>query len=539
MVVRGGMAKVQWIGFSAAGTTIGALVAFPGAREFLLAAWTSFQQESLANEIAIAVSVLTPIVGLLGSGFLWSERKRKNLEERIKILEHDLEEENRKREAAEHTAEELAKRAPDRILDAAITADKGRPENEAGISILEQGLEVTAEPLAKICRRLAVKLNTMGGDDDLKEAARVQNIASVLYPDDRADRSIAAETIERKAAAAMSAGTYDPYDPQFAPVLPQSCYSQNEALAEARVLCGKSKDAGEAGDYFLAERLAARVVAIAAFAPDTPTYFVAQYVHAQAMLLLGHYAQALTEIDGYAERQETVLGVYHRNVLATRQLRARVLYDLGRIDEALAEIDGCAEREESMLGADHHHVFLTRRLLAQVLNELGRCAEALTEIEGFAERQETVCGADHPDVFQTQYLRVRILNDLGRSAEAQTAIDRYSKRQEMVLGADHPNVFMNRLLRTEILRDLGRAAGALTEIDRYAGRQETVLGVDHPDVFATRYLRAQVLRDLGRSAEALAEIDRFAGRQKTVLGVDHPAVIATQNLRAEIAAAIS
>jgi tetratricopeptide (TPR) repeat protein len=258
----------------------------------------------------------------------------------------------------------------------------------------------------------------------------------------------------------------------------------------------------------------------------------ARYARAWALERLGCYAEALMEVDAFAQIQAEVKGARHPETLQTRFLRASVLRHLGRYDDALAEIDEFAPVMAEVKGARDGETLLTRNLRANILERLGRYHDALVEIDDFAAVEVEVRGADHPETLTTRYLRASLLRDLGCYGAALTEIDAFVQIHAEVKGARHPDVLANRWLRAGVLSDLGRYDDALVEIDDFAPVMAKVNGAHHRETLLTRWLRAGVLSGLGRYGDALVEIDDFAPVMAKVNGAHHPETLETRKMRA-------
>lgn len=535
------MPSRSWIGLAATGCCAAAGLVVPETHKFLSEIWASYLQETLANRLAIGLTVAATFAGPT-LNLLWGLRE-------IDALRKDVDAADVRRKEAEgreakanikirelnSEIEASAMHAPDRFLERAILADGGKPSRPEGVSILERGLENAAEPMADACRRLAIKLLAVDDDSDLAEAERVAGIAAALFPRDTDDREIASVIVECQAAKAYMEDLYDPNDPAATPVVTEEiAATPAEAESLVQQFQRGSKNALDNGNFFLAERLAAKAKMISVFGENASLYFVSSFVHAQAVEFLGNYQESLDEIDAYSVRQKNVCGEDHPDVLATRYLRARVLDNLGRHQEALSETDDLSARREKAHGKDHPTVLTTRHLRAKVLNNLRRHQEALDEIDSLSAQEENVFGKDHPLVLITRHLRAGVLDNLNRHQEALGEIDAVSLRQEKVCGKDHPDVLSARYLRARVLNGLGRYQEALDEINAFSAREEKGLGKIHPHVFITRHLRARVLNNLGRHQEALDEINAFYEREKSVCGENHPNVDATRRLRAKV-----
>jgi tetratricopeptide (TPR) repeat protein len=146
--------------------------------------------------------------------------------------------------------------------------------------------------------------------------------------------------------------------------------------------------------------------------PTHPDTLVTRWLRAEILHSLSHYDQALAEIEGTEERpgilslveQSRDLGPTHPFfTLPTRDLRALILESLGHYDEALAEIDGTDERpgilrlleQVPYRGPTHPGTLGTRSLRGAILYGLGRYEESERELRSVGAEQEEALGPAH------------------------------------------------------------------------------------------------------------------------------------------------
>jgi tetratricopeptide (TPR) repeat protein len=302
-------------------------------------------------------------------------------------------------------------------------------------------------------------------------------------------------------------------------------FSVETKAAAYQVIVGRAADGLQRIDHVLAEAresLPARDVIV----------LDAQLHRAQALQRLGRFADALTEINAFAQVQAQMKGAGHPDTLNTRYLRASVLMYLGRYEDALTEIEHLVPVMVETQTVRHPDTLTARHLRASVLERVERYHDALVEIDNFAPVQVEVRGAHHPETLTTRYLRASVLNNLGRYGDALLEINDFAQIHAEVKGARHPDMLATRGMRATVLCQLGRCGEALAEIDDLAPVMAEVEGPRHPQTLAARHLRASVLSDCRRYGEALAEIDDLALVLAEVSGPRHPDTLTTRYLHA-------
>ncbi|WP_018148557.1 hypothetical protein [Henriciella marina] len=452
---------------------------------FFVAVLSDWQLQSPANQVAIAVTVLLPLVGWIWSSTRVTSYKRERDGAKSEAARLEAERRSLLASVAEAKAAE-ALYNPHNMLDRA-SRERQEGNDERAVQALQIGFDNIAPGLADISRQLADHTLSIMAERDTESAlglaGRYAHIAVLLEPRDRETQRVLEEIVFAQADFGEAIGSSDlwntslPSDPKDADKLISVIQAHGNTLVQK-------------GLYRLAVRLFSRglLAAKRAGVYDQPAGFAARYHEAQARGMGGDISDALKKVQILLPVQERVQGTEHPNVLSTRILEVRLLADIGDTSCALEKVHSLLSLEERLQGRDHPSVLTTRYLEAQILSDTGDASGALEKVQALLPIITRVRGAKHPVVFTTRDLEAQLLSDLGHASAALEKVLALLDVQQQVLNTDHPTVLRTRWLKAKIEAGLGKTQAALNDLKIILLLQEEKMLPTHRHVRDTREL---------------------------------------------------
>ncbi|MEM9461482.1 MAG: tetratricopeptide repeat protein [Myxococcota bacterium] len=261
-------------------------------------------------------------------------------------------------------------------------------------------------------------------------------------------------------------------------------------------------------------------------APDEPETRQAvqvlreQIASASALLQMGQYAEALTEVEAVLEQVGTV--ERPRLLVAAQQLQGDVLVALGRYEEALQVLETAfnaaymAGDDSGVLNAANELSFVEGERLPR-LDQARRWSELARMTEQRLELPE-----DHPDRSVSLNNLALLHKAAGEYEQALAAFEEALAIRAARLGPEHPHV-------ASILNNMGIAhtdhgayEPAKEDLQRALAIRETTLGPDHPKVAFCLSNLGNVYVAQARYEEALEFHQRALEIREVALDPNHP-----------------
>jgi hypothetical protein len=195
-------------------------------------------------------------------------------------------------------------------------------------------------------------------------------------------------------------------------------------------------------DVFMPEELADGYYGL----PQTPDAVASLLHDAEKAIRRGHYHHALALADiAFLSARRWSLGDREPAALRARYWRAMALQRLGHYDQALAEIDGTEEQpgilsvQQQKFGVTHLLALSTRSLRGAILNDLGFHKESEQELRFVVTAQDAALGPAHDSTLKTGHRLAITLAALGWSDDAKELLRTVIAGCRDGLGEEHPD----------------------------------------------------------------------------------------------------
>ena len=158
-----------------------------------------------------------------------------------------------------------------------------------------------------------------------------------------------------------------------------------------------------------------------------------QIVYQQGLLdqAIGHFQQALTELEDLDDSDPDILSVLHD--------LGRAYHRKGESERALEIFERCLDGYRGSVGSEHTGTATILNAMGQVLYAMGDYQGALDRYHQALEIRQRVLGARHPQTITSRFncgTAMRKLGDPFGGEEMESAVEAL----EEILGHDHPHV---------------------------------------------------------------------------------------------------
>ncbi len=225
---------------------------------------------------------------------------------------------------------------------------------------------------------------------------------------------------------------------------------------------------------------------------------------AQALQVMGRYAEARDLDQDTLDRRRRVLGADHPSTLVSANNLAVDLRALGEVQTARGLDQDTLDRRRRVLGADHPSTLVSASNLANDLRALDETPTARDLDQDTLERRRRLLGTDHPSTLNSISNLANDFRALGEMRAARELDQEAFERRRRVLGSDHPSALMSANNLAVDLRALGEAEAARDLDQDTLERRRRILGQDHPRTLGSASNLASDLRALGETQAALS-----------------------------------
>ena len=249
---------------------------------------------------------------------------------------------------------------------------------------------------------------------------------------------------------------------------------------------------------------------------------------AQALQVMGRYAEAHDLDQDTLERRRRVLGVDHPTTLVSASNLAVDLRALGQVQAARDLDQDTLERRRRVLGADHPSTLVSASNLANDLRALDETTAARVLDHDTLERRRRLLGADHPSTLNSISNLANDFRALGEMHAARDLDQDAFERRRRILGSDHPSALMSANNLAVDLRALGQVQAARDLDQDTLERRRRILGHDHPRTLGSASNLASDLRALGETQAALSLDEDTQGRIRRTVGNEQISTLASK-----------
>ncbi|MBE3065144.1 MAG: tetratricopeptide repeat protein, partial [Spirochaetes bacterium] len=236
---------------------------------------------------------------------------------------------------------------------------------------------------------------------------------------------------------------------------------------------------------------------------------------------LGRYEEAEKHLSSAVQISQRLLGVEHRDTLASMCNLAGALFWQGKNAEAEQEFRRVLEVQERVFGREHRDTLGNMMNLAMALNAQGKYVEAEQMLRQVLEAQERVLGKEHPETLKSMLSLAYVLSFRGKAAETEQMCRQLLEVQQRVLGKEHPETLKSMMGLAIALDAQRKHAEAEQVLRQVVEAQERVLGKEHPDALGSMMVLAIALDAQGKHAEAEQVLRQVVEAQERTLGKDH------------------
>jgi len=414
------------------------------------------------------------------------------------------------------------RRAAAALIEAAIPADGGRPENWPVFASLlphaEAALDIKSAGMGRIVRYLDESGNYAAASELMGEVLAAREEA--FGAEDLSVLAARGQLASLTGAAGDAAGARDQYaallpvfERVFGPENPNTLVTR----ANLAAFTGEAGEAAKARDQF------AMVVPLmeSVVGPEHAVTLNARADLAVWTMQAGDAAQARDQMATLVPVAERVLGPEHLNTLVFRGNLAEWTGEAGDGTKARDQFTSLLPVVERVLGPEHPNTLSVLGNLAQWTEEMGDAAGARDQYASLLPQVERVHGPEHPRSLQT---RLNLAECTGEAGDAAGARDLYAALVPVmarVHGAEHPATLTARANAAVWTGEAGDTKSARDELMTLLPTLDQVLGREHPMTLTARSNLATWTKRRGKAAEARDELAGLIPVMERVFGPNH------------------
>ena len=231
---------------------------------------------------------------------------------------------------------------------------------------------------------------------------------------------------------------------------------------------------------------------------------------------LGHYNQAITQLEELSSVAIRGLTNWDLDFIYTKHVLASCLLATGRVSEALLLLEEVLKLRRNILGSHHPETVKAQGNYLACLNE---CAgvdanEVLHEYEDVIGKQLKVLGDQHPDTLKLLLNYSHALIKYGRHREALKHGRYVLKLRENIFGERHQYTLKALNTVATCLKTLGDVDEALKAFREILERRLRIFKNEpnHPSILAVRQNIATCLIDKNKPKEAMNILTNIRGQ---------------------------
>ena len=249
---------------------------------------------------------------------------------------------------------------------------------------------------------------------------------------------------------------------------------------------------------------------------------------ADCLLYQGKSDEALVKCYDLQNKQLTLFGPNHSNLLTTQMNIAKCFKGQGKLDEALEKFYDVEKKQLTLLGPNDSNLLATQMNIATCLTDQDKLDEALEKFYGVEKKQLTLLGPNHSNLLTTQSNIAACLADQDKLDEALEKYYDVEKKQLTLFGPNYSNLLTTQTNITICLIRQGILNEALEKCYDLENRQLTLFGPNHSNLLTTQMNIATCLMYQDKLDEALEKYYYVEKKQLTSFGPNHDNVLITQ-----------
>ncbi|KAF3389783.1 Nephrocystin-3 [Talaromyces pinophilus] len=239
-------------------------------------------------------------------------------------------------------------------------------------------------------------------------------------------------------------------------------------------------------------------------------------------LIKGRWKEAEELFVQVMEMRERVLGAEHPDTLSSMNNLALTYRDQGRWKEAEKLNVQVMEICKRVLGVEHYDTLISMNNLASTYMIQGRWKEAEELGVQVMEKRKRALGAEHPAIMASMGILASTYRNQGRWKEAQELFVQVVEVYKRMLGAEHLDTLTSMYNLALTYSDQGRWNEAEELNVQVMETRKRVLGAEHPDTLSSMNYLASIYKEQGRWKEAEELFVQVMAMRERVLGTEHP-----------------
>ncbi|KAJ7447397.1 hypothetical protein FB451DRAFT_778546 [Mycena latifolia] len=210
----------------------------------------------------------------------------------------------------------------------------------------------------------------------------------------------------------------------------------------------------------------------------------------------GEFHRARLLRESVLERQRTLLGEDHPDVLLSMANLATTYWKLGQVRKA-EELDTMVlEKYKTLLGEDHPDTLNAMANVAATYRELGEFKKA-EELETMVlDKRRTLLGEDHPDTLIAMANLAVMYGSLGQFKQAEELETVVIEKRREILGGEHPDTLRAMANLAMTCCNMGHLNDGRELQEQALQKHKQILGESHPDTLQTALDLAEMVRRL-------------------------------------------